>query len=487
MKSDKSNSELLKWKEKNRRGRSYAHFDAKINLCNDFHKIWEYINNENKVATHGFYPFIHFEISTRKFGFDEVKKKKIKKDPKDRPIYYSAHMDRYIYSYYGYKLNQHYNARLADDAIDDVSIAYRNNKDRDNDNIYYARKAFERIKDLRNCYVIIGDFKSFFDELDHTYLKERLLDLLKDELPKPGELSKDYYTVFKNITKFSFWEIENLFSINRIKVSMKNPESIRRAYNNLNKKEVALSYEDFKLHKKEQIKRNREEKGKGRIKDYGVPQGSAISAVLSNIYMIEFDKKMYKLIMDDNNGLYMRYSDDFIVILPKCSEDEFSSHYNEIKEIIKSVRRLCLESKKTQIFLYRKGHIERRCPESLSDILEKSSQIDYLGFTFDGEKITIRDKTLSKYYYRMYRKLKTILNSREKGKRRSAENLYQKYTIKGAFPSKNEEKNGNKHKGNFVSYAHRIKKEFSNSKYEFGIDEAVDKFIERHRILLHHV
>ncbi|OAB33137.1 hypothetical protein PMSD_15605 [Paenibacillus macquariensis subsp. defensor] len=56
--------------------------------------------------------------------------------------------------------------------------------------------------------------------------------------------------------------------------------------------------------------------------NFGVPQGSAISAVLSNIYMLDFDK-----IVNDNvtekNGLYMRYSDDFIVILPKDNLDIF--------------------------------------------------------------------------------------------------------------------------------------------------------------------
>ena len=451
---------LSKWKSDNREGRKYAHFDTRISLQKDFHRVWGYISNPANVATHSFYPFIHYKISQTKFGFDEKKaerlgkdpSKKLKKDPKDREIFYSAHIDRYIFSYYGFKLNQFYNARLVADGTDDVSIAYRNNKIENNDNIYFAKKAYERIRDMRNCYVIIGDFKNFFDELDHTYLKERLLDLLKAELTDPKKLPRDFYTVFKNITKFSYWELESLFKLNNIKVSkdMKNPESIRRAYRNLNRKDVVLTPKDFKLHKKDQIKRNRDEYGK--IKDYGVPQGSAISAVLSNIYMIEFDKEMHKLIMLDNGGLYMRYSDDFIVVLPKSTEEEFIVQFNAIHDIKDRVPRLCLESKKTQIFLYEEGRIERRCPDSLKDVLKSTNQIDYLGFSFDGINVTIRDKTLSKYYYRMYRKLNTILVNRKKGKKQSAENLYRKYTIKGAFPDEHSMKRDARHKGNFVSY-----------------------------------
>lgn len=90
-------------------------------------------------------------------------------------------------------------------------------------------------------------------------------------------------------------------------------------------------------------------------------------------------------------------------------------------------------------------------------MLNGKNEIDYLGFTFDGKEITIRDKTISKYYYRLYRKLKTIVKNEgytPSGKRISCKNLYEKYTVKGAHL-----KDSNGHiKGNFISYVQRAQK-----------------------------
>lgn len=59
--------------------------------------------------------------------------------------------------------------------------------------------------------------------------------------------------------------------------------------------------------------------------------------------------------------------------------------------------------------------------------------INFLGFTFDGKKISIRAKTVGKYYYRMYGKARTIKRNKgysPKGNRISAKNLYATYSKK---------------------------------------------------------
>jgi len=167
---------LSRWKWKNRRARKYVHFDERLGLK----EVWHYISNPENIEKHSFYPFIFFKMIQTKYVVDEnsktASKKRIKKC-KPRDIYYSAHTDRYVYSYYGHLLNQIYNQRVDADYTDNASIAYRDNKEGMN-NIHSARKAYDFIRKQDSCFVIIGDFNNFFDNLEHSYLKERWLDLL---------------------------------------------------------------------------------------------------------------------------------------------------------------------------------------------------------------------------------------------------------------------------------------------------------------------
>ncbi|MDU8672374.1 reverse transcriptase/maturase family protein [Paenibacillus polymyxa] len=425
--------DIQEWKIKNQRRRKYSHFDSKVSLD----RVWKYISNPNKVAVHGFYPFIHYTLSFLKYSKNGGVKKKT------REICYSSHIDRFIYQYYGYRLNQYYNDKVKQYGIDDSAIAYRTNLHKNN--IHFAKKAIDFIKNRTNCFVVIGDFTNFFDNLDHAYLKKMICDLLNaDELPD------DYYAVFKNITKYSTWDLKDLLELNGL-------ENNYKGILEFNKLKVALPFTVFKDLKKVYLRPHKN--------DYGIPQGSAISAVLSNIYMLDFDKKISNFVAK-KNGLYMRYSDDFIIILPKYNLDIFKDEFRFINSIVNSTPRLHLEPEKTQIFEFNKGEV-RSCNESvLENTKNGKNLINYLGFTFDGKLVTLRDKTVSKYYYRLYRKLKTIIKSNgytKKGKRISSKNVYLKYSIKGS----------NVGRGNFISYVKR-------AEYIFGNEQAIGHIAKRH-------
>ena len=315
--------DLYEWKTKNANARKYAHFDEKVSLD----KVWDYISDPTNIVKHGFYPFIHYEKKfnkfTRKDGRGYIKEK-------SRHLCYSAHIDRYIYSYYGYLLNQQYNKYLEERNMNLVAVAYRDNLHKNN--IHFAKRAFDCIRETKESFVIIGDFSHFFDSLDHGYLKKRMCDVLKVDM-----LSSDFYAVFKNITKYSIWELTELLKLNNL---TDTEEDIQI----LNSKRKVLSEKDFKKHKKEFIIRHKE--------NYGIPQGSAISAVLANVYMIVVDEQMYNL-ANKYKGLYMRYSDDFIIILPGISEDDFREILNSIIDEIKQIPNLILQPDKTQIYKYR--------------------------------------------------------------------------------------------------------------------------------------
>lgn len=415
---------LQEWKNKNGKGRNYAHFDQKVSL----YRVWNYISDPRAVAMHGFYPFIHYTLSFVKYS------KEIGRKPKIREIAYSAHIDRYIFQYYGYKLNQFYNNRVKHDNIDDVAIAYRDNLHKSN--LHFAKNAIDFIKNKGECYVLIGDFTNYFDSLDHKYLKEMLCDLLDVR-----QLPPDYYAVFKNITRYSTWDLEELLKL----YGLENDRDGLRQFNQL---DIALPLDEFKRLKNKFVTPHKDQ--------FGIPQGSAISAVLSNVYMLKFDKKIYDFVLE-RQGLYMRYSDDFIVILPSKGLKEFGQDFSFIKSAINLIPQLKLEPEKTQIYRYNEETLQNCNADLICGSKNGKNIINYLGISFDGQKVSLRDKTVSKYYYRLYRKLKTIVNHNgvtKNGHRISNRNLYEKYSIKGAGLGK----------GNFITYVKRAEQIFEGEK-----------------------
>lgn len=415
--------------------KNYAHFDPKISI----RKAWNYITNPEKISRHHFYPFINFEKDYTKYN----KHKGLQ--PKQRKLCYSAHIDRCIYQYYAYLLNIEYNKLAVKYGISDASVAYRNNLGKNN--INFAKQAIDFIRKQRDCYILVGDFTDFFGSLNHKYLKKQLCTLLSCT-----NLPDDYYAVFKNITKYSEWDLKTLLSINGL-------EDTLIGRNTLNTQKRVLSVQKFREYKHKYLHTN-----SGTI---GIPQGSAISAVLANIYMLEFDKHLNNYVQS-HSGLYMRYSDDFIIVLPSESNEVFGLHYEYICNCINDIPNLVLEPHKTQVFKYSNNTIKNCNTYFISESENGKDFLNYLGFTFDGKVVSVRGKTISKYYYRMYKKLKTILKNKglsPKQNKISYKNLYMKYSIRGAY-SKNS-------RGNFLTYICRAKK-------IFGENENIECSTKRH-------
>ena len=57
---------------------------------------------------------------------------------------------------------------------------------------------------MKRCYIIVGDFKNFFDLLGHFYLKHQPCNLMETD-----RLSDDYYAIYKNITKYAMCRLED--------------------------------------------------------------------------------------------------------------------------------------------------------------------------------------------------------------------------------------------------------------------------------------
>lgn len=394
----------------------YTHFDTRKN------EYWKYISNIKNpkwIERHPFYPFIHYQEEKKKFNGTEL----VVKPPRD--IRYSSHIDRYIYEYYNEILSNRYNNYAKSNGINKSSIAYRTNLQKSN--IHFSRDVFKFLNNQENAFIIVSDFSNFFDNLDHRYLKECLKEVLKVET-----LPKDYYKVFKSITKYSYIEYNDILA--KLNLTHKELTKLR--------KERLFEIQEFRNFKKEHLHINEDK--------YGIVQGSGVSSVMSNIYMIKFDKWITDLVTS-NNGIYRRYSDDIIIIIPETSK--ILELYQKIMDIKVKIPRLEISTEKTKCFIKKDKSI-REVNVLENKINEKNTIINYLGFSYDGNTVKIREKTISKYYRKMYARIKTInkytvLTQNNIGRRK----LYKQYSYLG----KNTK---DVKKGNFLTYVDRAQKEY---------------------------
>lgn len=108
---------------------------------------------------------------------------------------------------------------------------------------------------------------------------------------------------------------------------------------------------------------------------------------------------------------------------------------------------MIINEDKTEKFIYENGLI--------LDETNNQTFLDYLGFTFDGYNVKIRDKSLFKFYSKAYKKVR-ISNraSKKHGRKKYRKLLYDKYTHLGKYKGKY---------GNFLSYVSRAQKIFDEN------------------------
>ena len=383
-------------KRKIYKNKNYTHFDSRKP------EYWKYLNsikNPKWIERHAFYPFIYYKEGRNKFNGEEI-------IPKSRDIRYSSHIDRYIYEYYNDILSKKYNKYAKQLGINQAVIAYRTNLNKNN--IHFSRDVFKFLNKQENAFIIVSDFTNFFDSLNHQYLKDRLKEILKvDTLPN------DYYKIFKSITKYSYIEYNDI--LNELHLKHKELTKLH--------KERLFDIEQFRKFKQGKVHGNKE--------SYGMVQGSAISSVMSNIYMIKFDK-LVNDIVTSNNGIYRRYSDDIIIIIPNIAG--VKELYNKIMNIKDKIPNLIMSPEKTSCFIKRQDSITS-VDILKNKVLKENTIINYLGFSYDGECVKIREKTVAKYYRKMYARIKTI----------------NRWTVKTDIK-----------KGNFLTYVDRSKKEYGD-------------------------
>jgi RNA-directed DNA polymerase len=340
--------------------RPYAHFDRPL----PFDVAKAYVTDPVRVQQHSFHPFIDFEIVQRRY---KVRGQSAEIGSKRRPIGIPSHVDGYVFAYYAKMLGERYEEYLVGNSLGECVLAYRRGL---GSNIDFANAAFDEIGRRNRCMAMAFDLEKFFETIDHEILKRNWARLLGVE-----RLSPDRFALFSAITRHASVNLEACRERLQIPKNANLPRPIctPSVFRNV-------------------IRRNKN--GRPNLihtnkNTYGIPQGSQISALLSNIYMLDFDLEM-KILNDRIGAYYRRYSDDILWICePEAANDVAASLRQALAKLGGTTT---LNEKKTESSTFRVDAFGR---------LECDRPIQYLGFVFDGTKIRIRSQTLSRFWRRV--------------------------------------------------------------------------------------
>ena len=442
----------------------YPHFDAPI----PYRKILKLVKSPKSVAQNSFFPFLLYYDVKKKFG---------RKKPKKRPIRYAARRDSYIYSYYRFLLSQKYEELLIKNGLSENIIAYRKinvskEKDSGKCNIHFAKDAFQTIKDKENCYAVALDIKDYFNKIDHERLKEIWHELMDFE-----EFPPDHEAIYKNITQYKFVDFDTVCSLLDYK-GLVTIDGIQKFgfKKNIAREDFFKKKEYKQLCSMKYFRKKIVPKIEKNEFPYGIPQGSPISDLLANLYLLKFDKVL-KEYCDKHNTTYRRYSDDILFISPP---DE--NLLNDLisltrKELNNAGSELFISDKKTIIKKFTSENGELKCSPYISKNTPKKDQhkgsnFEYLGFSYDGKTARIKDNTIHRYNTKMLFSCKRYareLSARYKDK--SSERImklakfelfYQTYGNIEDFRITDFSQAQNKRKLTFVAYAKKSAKVFSS-------------------------
>lgn len=323
--------------------RSYRHLDRPVTPA-----FTDNVPNPAFVVAHAFAPLLRFEKFSKRY-----KPTKHKTVPKARPIMFASHKDAAIYGYYAKAITDLLEKQYAANGIAANVLAYRK---LGRGNAAFAAEVYEHACKLAPCTILAFDVEDFFGSLNHGRLKTRLKHLLA-----AGEIPADWYQVFKSVTKYHFIERNDLKSNAIIGPRFKSRGTVP----------IATIAE---------IKRLDIPIKNASTPDKGIPQGTPISAALSNLYLLDFDQALAAYAASIG-GLYRRYSDDILIICPTEKADEA---VETVRSRLKG-ELLQLNDDKTERTLF-----------DPKDKCSRHRAAQYLGFTLQETGPGLRPSTLSR-------------------------------------------------------------------------------------------
>lgn len=458
--------------------KSYDHFDFRFHFPERRNEIRQIVSDPNQLAQHSFLPFIKIKIKTPRYRYQE-NEKEYGLDTKIRPISFASHFDTYLYSFYSFVLTKKYQEYIKNNSFSDCVLAYRTDLD-GKCNIQFAKEVFEFIKNNGECTALALDIRGYFDSIDHDILKDKWCKILGEDV-----LPEDQYKLYRSLTKYAYVNKSTLlkhFNIVLKKIDKKPPNllayipgaTFKEKMQLLRDRNLIVFNDTFELVDKKR-------------RYFGIPQGSSISALLSNIYLIDYDKKLSEL-AKRKGFLYRRYCDDILIvcdhdeasILQKIAIDEIRNYHLEIQDKKVEIIKFCRNSK-DQIRAFNQKKIDGASNISINEANEQKfyKNLQYLGFEFNGKDILIRSSSLSRYFRKMKARIaktvKMAYSDKGVGDRIFKQKLLHRYTHLG--------------KRNFLYYAYNASKEFyvnaKGEKKEGMGSQVIRKQLGRHINILY--
>lgn len=258
--------------------RHYKHFDVPIG------SEWASALTPEHVAAHSWSPLLHWIKETPRYRLNDQNVMELVVKPRD--IMHASHRDACILAKYSHELTGRLDAWYTENGLNEAVIAYRS---LGQSNYHFAATAQAFVRDRHSVEAMCFDVTGFFDNIDHKRLKQRLKWLLGiDELPD------DWHRVLRAVTRYNHVRKSDLKTHPVFGQRLKIRGADRPFATVKELKEAGIA-----------IRPN--------PNAYGVPQGTPISASLSNLFLVDFDMAV-KALADQHGALYQRYSDDILII-----------------------------------------------------------------------------------------------------------------------------------------------------------------------------
>ena len=129
---------------------------------------------------------------------------------------------------------------------------------------------------------------------------------------------------------------------------------------------------------------------------FGIPQGAPISDLLANLYLLDFDTEMADYART-RGGLYLRYSDDILFVVPGGAQAGTTARDHAMKRIEAFGSELKIKVEKCSVVRYWHNASGNQQFEHVGGAQGRNG-LEYLGFRFDGRKVYLRDSTVTGFY-----------------------------------------------------------------------------------------